>query len=80
MGDGEPLREQFFESCRAPLGALDELAQLRVAQALDEAELRQLRQGLRMGVDSGAWATRVLALEKDLAARAGRLLALQPEG
>lgn len=73
----EPLREQFFESCRAPLAALDEPAQLELAQTLDEGELRQLRHGLQEGVDSGAWAARVLTLEAAMATRAARLLILQ---
>jgi hypothetical protein len=63
------LREQFFESCRAPLSGLDELSQLILTQALDEEELRQLRQGLREGVDSGAWATRILTLETNISVR-----------
>lgn len=64
----------FFESCRAPEGDYDELEQLALAQSVDEQELAELRRGLReQGVDSLAWATRVLDLEGAVAARAERL-------
>ena len=68
--DGSP----FFESCRAPEGSYDQRGQLEIAQSLDEQELSELRRGLREeGVDSSAWAARVLALEEGIAARTALL-------
>ena len=68
----------FFESCRAPEGDYDELGQLEIAQALEEQELAELQRGLREeGVDSSAWAARVVALEQLVVARAERLSELR---